>query len=50
MFGRLKAGVTAEQAQARLQPYFRSIVEMEVKEPPFAKASATRSRSSCADS
>jgi predicted permease len=40
VFGRLKPGVTAEQAQARLQPYFRSIIEMEVKEPPFAQASA----------
>jgi predicted permease len=40
VFGRLKPGVTAEQAQARLQPYFRSIIEMEVKEPAFAKASA----------
>jgi predicted permease len=40
VFGRLKPGVTAEQAQTRLQPYFRSIIEMEVKEPPFAKASA----------
>jgi predicted permease len=39
-FGRLKPGVTGEQAQARLQPYFHSIVEMEVKEPAFAKASA----------
>jgi predicted permease len=40
VFGRLKPGVTAEQAQARLQPYFHSIIEMEVKEPAFAKASA----------
>jgi predicted permease len=40
VFGRLKPGVTAEQAQARLQPYFRSIIEMEAKEPAFAKASA----------
>jgi predicted permease len=39
VFGRLKPGVTAEQAQARLQPYFRSIIETEVKEPAFAKAS-----------
>ena len=40
VFGRLKPGVTAEQALARLQPYFHSIIEMEVKEPAFAKASA----------
>jgi predicted permease len=39
VFGRLKAGITAEQAQARLQPYFRSIIETEAKEPAFAKAS-----------
>jgi predicted permease len=40
VFGRLKPGVTVEQAQTRLQPYFRSIIAMEVKEPPFAQASA----------
>ena len=40
VFGRLKEGMTAEQAQARLQPYFHSILEMEVKETAFATASA----------
>jgi predicted permease len=45
VFGRLKPGITAEQAQARLQPYFHSIIEMQAKEPAFAKASAyTRSQ------
>jgi predicted permease len=39
VFGRLKPGLTAEQSQLRLQPYFRSIIETEVKEPAFAKAS-----------
>jgi predicted permease len=40
VFGRLKPGITAEQAQARLQPFFHSLLEMEVKEPAFARASA----------
>jgi predicted permease len=40
VFGRLKSGITAEQAQARLQPFFHSLIEMEVKEPAFARASA----------
>jgi predicted permease len=39
VFGRLKPGITAEQAQARLQPFFQALIEMEVKEPPFARAS-----------
>ena len=34
-FGRLKPGVTAEQAKASLQPFFHSMLEMEVKEPAF---------------
>jgi predicted permease len=40
VFGRLKSGVTADQAQAHLQPFFHSLLEMEVKEPAFARASA----------
>jgi predicted permease len=45
VFGRLKPGITAEQAQGQLQPYFRSIIETEVKAPAFAQASAyTKSR------
>ncbi|MDQ6759940.1 MAG: ADOP family duplicated permease, partial [Acidobacteriota bacterium] len=39
-FGRLKPGVTSVQAQASLQPYFHSILEMEVKEPAFNHASS----------
>jgi predicted permease len=44
-FGRLKAGVSPEQAQAALQPFFHSMLEMEVKEAAFRNASAyTRSQ------
>jgi predicted permease len=39
-FGRLKPGVTAQQAKASLQPFFHSMLEMEVKEPAFRNASA----------
>lgn len=39
-FGRLKPGVTAEQAQASIQPFFHSMLEMEVKEAAFRNASA----------
>jgi predicted permease len=39
-FGRLKSGVTAQRAQAALQPFFHSMLEMEVKEPAFRNASA----------
>ena len=38
-FGRLKPGVTAEQSQAALQPFFHSILEMEVQQPAFRNAS-----------
>jgi putative ABC transport system permease protein len=38
-FGRLKPGVTAEQAQAALQPFFHSMLEMEVQQPAFRNAS-----------
>jgi predicted permease len=38
-FGRLKAGVSREQAQASLQPFFRGVLEMEVKEAAFRNAS-----------
>ena len=38
-FGRLKPGVTPQQAQASLQPFLHSILEMEVKEPAFRNAS-----------
>src|SRR5713226_2897840 len=39
-FGRLKPGVTAEQAKASLQPFFHGMLEMEVEEPAFRNASA----------
>ena len=40
VFARLKPGVTAEQAKTSLQPFFHSILEMEVKEAAFKNASA----------
>jgi predicted permease len=39
VFGRLKPGVTLEQAKASLQPFTHSLLEMEVKEPAFRNAS-----------
>jgi predicted permease len=39
VFGRLKPGVTMDQAKASLQPLFHQITSMEVRMPPFAKAS-----------
>lgn len=45
VFGRLKPGVSRIQAQASLQPFFHSILEMEVKQAAFNKASdAVRAR------
>jgi putative ABC transport system permease protein len=38
-FGRLKPGVTLEQAKASLQPFMHSMLEMEVTEPAFRHAS-----------
>jgi predicted permease len=38
VFGRLKPGVTLEQAKAGLQPLFHQILSMEVREKDFAKA------------
>jgi predicted permease len=38
-FGRLKPGVTREQAKASLQPFMHSMLEMEVKDKAFAHAS-----------
>jgi predicted permease len=40
VFGRLRPGVSRQQAQASLQPYFHGMLEMEVKEAAFNKASA----------
>jgi predicted permease len=39
VFGRLKPGVTLQQATAALQPFFHQMLEMEVKEAAFANAS-----------
>ncbi|HKV26049.1 MAG TPA: ABC transporter permease [Candidatus Acidoferrum sp.] len=39
-FGRLKPGITREKAQASLQPFMHSMLEMEVKQAAFAHASA----------
>ena len=40
VFARLKPGVSRQQAQASLQPYFHGMLEMEVKQAAFNKASA----------
>ncbi len=39
VFGRLRPGMTIEKAQAGLQPLFHQILNREVTEQPFAKAS-----------
>ena len=39
VFGRLKPGITREKAQAGLQPLFHQILEGEVQQKEFAKAS-----------
>src|SRR5258708_18017495 len=39
-FGRLKPGVSTETAQASLQPFFHSMLEMEVKEAAFRNTTA----------
>jgi len=39
-FGRLKPGITREQAKASLQPFMHSMLEMEVQEAAFSRASA----------
>jgi predicted permease len=39
VFGRLRPGMTMEKAQAGLQPLFHQILNLEVTEKPFAKAS-----------
>src|SRR5262245_12179382 len=38
-FGRRKPGIDRVQAQAALQPFFKSMLDMEVKEPAFRNAS-----------
>ena len=40
VFGRLREGVTPQQAQASLQPFYASRLQMEVQEAAFARASA----------
>ena len=40
VFGRLKPGISREQGQASLQPYFHAMLEMEVKQAEFNKASS----------
>jgi predicted permease len=45
VFARLKPGVTRDQAQVSLQPYFHSLLQQEVLQPGFAQAAqATRER------
>jgi predicted permease len=39
VFGRLKPGVTPDQAKVALQPYFKGIRAMEVQEAPFRTSS-----------
>ncbi len=41
VFGRLRPGLTATQAQASLQPFYSSRLAYEEREPAFARASAT---------
>jgi predicted permease len=38
VFARLKPGVSAKQAEASLQPFFKGVLEMEVKEAAFKNA------------
>jgi predicted permease len=40
VFGRLKPGISRQQAQASLEPYFHGMLEMEVKEKAFNNAAA----------
>ncbi len=40
IFARLRPGVTREQARASLQPLYHSILEMEVRQKEFSRASA----------
>jgi predicted permease len=39
-FGRLKPGVSRAQAKASIQPFFKNVLELEVKEAAFRNASA----------
>ena len=44
VFGRLRPTLTAERAQVGLQPYFRSVLEMEAAQPAFTAATAETRR------
>ena len=45
VFGRMKPGVTEQQAKAALQPFFHQMLEMEVQQKEFARAAPeTRQR------
>jgi predicted permease len=39
VFGRLKPGVSIQQAKASIQPFFHQVLQMEVQQKEFAKAS-----------
>jgi predicted permease len=41
IFARLRSGISAEQAEASLQPYFKTMRREELKDPAFTTASAT---------
>src|SRR5580692_7506745 len=43
-YGRLRPGVTIEQAQLSLQPLMHSILEMEVQQPEFTRSAAAADR------
>ena len=40
-YGRLKPGISVEQAQASLQPLMHSILQVEVQQPEFARSATT---------
>ena len=42
--GRLRDGVTREQAESGLQPFYQSIIQREVGDASFANASPDRRR------
>jgi putative ABC transport system permease protein len=45
VFGRLKPGITADQAKAALTPYYKSLTELDLNDPDFARAAPeTRKR------
>ena len=44
VLGRLKAGVTLAQAQARLQPWFQSLLDEDARRPEFPQITSERRR------